>query len=89
MWSTGACINLLDACVQPWKVSLPMSPAALRALSVVNGWETVRYELLQTRLCDLGLTIEDSNVDDCIRRLYKELESKRIVFKPRCYLTDG
>ena len=66
-----------------------MSPAALRALSVVNGWETVRYELLQTRLCDLGVNIEDSYIADYIERLYHELESKKLVFQPRCYLTDG
>lgn len=66
-----------------------MSPAALRALSVVNGWETVRYELLQTRLCDLGISIEDADIDDCVQRLYRELEAKRIPFEPRCYLTDG
>ena len=53
-----------------------MSPAALRALSVVNGWETVRYELLQTRLCDLGVDIEGSNLEDHIDRLNRELESK-------------
>ncbi len=66
-----------------------MSPAALRALSVVNGWETVRYELLQTRLCDLGVNVEDNYVADYIERLYHELESKKLVFQPRCYLTDG
>jgi hypothetical protein len=66
-----------------------MSPAALRALSVVNGWETVRYELLQTRLSDLGVTIEESPLEWHIERLYHELDAKHIAFKPRCYLTDG
>ncbi|HMO37244.1 MAG TPA: hypothetical protein PKA06_14495, partial [Gemmatales bacterium] len=66
-----------------------MSPAALRALSVVNGWETVRYELLQTRLCDLGISIEDEDIDQCVHRLYRELDSKKLEFHPRCYLTDG
>ncbi len=66
-----------------------MSPSALRALSVVNGWETVRYELLQTRLCDLGTSIEDSPLDRHIDRLYRELDAKKLAFKPRCYLTDG
>ena len=33
---------------------------AARALTLVNGWETVRFELLNTRICDLGLQIEGS-----------------------------
>src|SRR5260221_8827319 len=72
-----------------WEGLSAMSPAALRALSVVNGWETVRYELLQTRLCDLGVNVEDNYVADYIERLYHELDSKKLVFQPRCYLTDG
>lgn len=66
-----------------------MSPAALRALSVVNGWETVRYELLQTRFCDLGLQIENSPLEHYIKRLHRELDAKKLLFFPRCYLTDG
>jgi hypothetical protein len=66
-----------------------MSPAAQRALSVVNGWETTRFELLQTRLCDLQCCLDDSPLGNYIRRLHRELESKKLLFKPRCYLTDG
>jgi hypothetical protein len=64
-----------------------MSPA--RSLTLVNGWETVRYELLNTRICDLGLRIEGSPLEPFIRRLYGELESKGLVFRPDCYLTDS
>src|SRR4051794_29592519 len=48
-----------------------------RTLSLVNGWETIRYELLNTRICDMGLQIEGSRVEPFIRRLYRELELRR------------
>ncbi len=58
-------------------------------LKLVLGWETVRYELLNTRICDLGLKVEGSPVEKPMRRLYGELEAKKIVFRPQVYLTDG
>src|SRR5262245_54400475 len=63
--------------------------AESRAVSLVNGWETVRYELLQTRICDLGLQIEDSEVEPAVSRLYRELSGKQLDFHPKLYLTDG
>jgi hypothetical protein len=54
-----------------------------------NNWETVRYELLNTRICDLGLQIAESPLQGCVQRLYRELKAKRLVFKPGCYLTDS
>src|SRR5689334_11495850 len=60
-----------------------------RSLTLVNGWETVRYELLNTRICDLGLQIEGSPLEPCIRRLYAELTAKGLTFLPECYLTDS
>ncbi|HEY7155888.1 MAG TPA: hypothetical protein VH575_18135 [Gemmataceae bacterium] len=60
-----------------------------RTLSLVNGWETIRYELLNTRICDMGLQIEGSPVEPFIRRLYRELELRRFCFQPICYLTDS
>ena len=55
-----------------------MYPA--RSLTLVNGWETVRYELLNTRICDLGLQIEGSALEPSIRRLYAELSAKGVFF---------
>jgi hypothetical protein len=63
-----------------------MSPA--QRLKLVNNWETVRYELLNTRVCDMGLSIEESALDLSIRRLYREIEVKRLDFYPKVYLTD-
>jgi len=45
--------------------------------------------LVNTRICDLGLTIENSAVEKFVQQLYRELEQKRIMkFRPACYLTD-
>lgn len=60
-----------------------------RTLSLVNGWETIRYELLNTRICDMGLQIEGSPIEPFIQRLYRELELRRFCFRPTCYLTDS
>jgi hypothetical protein len=45
-------------------------------------------ELLNLRICDLPLKIEGTWLQDCIDKLYAELESKGIKFKPVCYLAD-
>ncbi len=60
-----------------------------RALTLVNSWETVRYELLNTRICDLALKIEDSPIEPHIQRLYRELEVKGLPFRPEVYPTDA
>lgn len=61
---------------------------ATRSISLVNSWETVRYELLQTRICDLGLQIEGTPVEKHIERLYRELAAKQLIFRPKVYLSD-
>lgn len=64
-----------------------MSPAL--ALRVVNGWDTVRYELLNTRLCDMGLQIAGSPMEPFLDRLARELSTKGLNFIPEAYVTDG
>src|SRR5262249_3784884 len=61
---------------------------ATRKLKLLNSWETVRYELLNTRICDLGLQVEGSPIAPYCERLYGELEAKGLSFRPRFYLTD-
>jgi hypothetical protein len=63
--------------------------SAARAQRLVNGWETVRYELLNTPICDLGLQIEASPVETLIQRLYRELSGKGVQFQPEVYATDS
>jgi hypothetical protein len=64
-----------------------MCPA--RALTLVNSWETIRYELLNSRISDMELRIEGSLLEPFTRRLHRELAAKGLVFQPQFYLTDG
>jgi hypothetical protein len=57
--------------------------------SITQSWETVRYELLNTRICDLPLAIPGSPMEAPTKRLVRELTAKRIAFKPLFYLTDS
>jgi hypothetical protein len=57
--------------------------------SVVQGWNTIRYELLNMRLCDLSLRVEGSPVEPYTKRLYRELEARKVFFKPPYYLSDS
>src|SRR5512137_3045882 len=57
--------------------------------SVVQGWNTVRYELLNMRLCDLGLRIEGSPLEPYTRRLHGELDARKVYLKPSFYLSDS
>jgi len=45
-------------------------------------------ELLQTRLCDLGLTIKGTVIEDYINQLYDELKLKGMQLLPPCYISD-
>ena len=62
--------------------------SAKRILHIVHSWETIRFELLNTRISDLQLHIEGSSLEPLTRRLHKELERKGITYKPDFYLSD-
>jgi hypothetical protein len=64
-----------------------MSPA--RTQRLINGWETVRYELLSSRISDFGLAVEGSPVERYVERLYRELQAKGLSFRPEVYATDS
>jgi hypothetical protein len=64
-----------------------MSAKTIRDL--VRSWETVRFELLKSRISSLGLSIEGSPLDRFVARLRREMEAKRLRYKPEVYLTDG
>lgn len=63
--------------------------AKLRTPSPFDSWETVRCELLHTRICDLPLAIAGSPLEPLTERLYRELAAKGLVFRPKFYLTDS
>jgi hypothetical protein len=56
--------------------------------SLVQSWETVRFELLNSRISDLNLRLSGSPVEPFVRRLHREMETKGFRFKPDVYLTD-
>ena len=56
--------------------------SAATTTSVLESWETTRYELLNTRISDLGLQIANSILEPQVQRLYRELERQRLVFRP-------
>lgn len=62
---------------------------AARAKKLVNSWETIRFELLNSRICDLGLSIAGYPIAPFLRRLHRELAAKNLKFQPKYYLTDG
>jgi hypothetical protein len=45
-------------------------------------------QLLDTRICDLGVQIQGTPLEDRMERLYYELESKDIRFRPHVWLSD-
>lgn len=45
-------------------------------------------ELLDMRMCDLGLSIAGTPVEDRISQLYSELADRGISFRPHCWLSD-
>jgi hypothetical protein len=51
------------------------------------NWETERYALLNTRICDLILDLEQTLLFRCIHKLYSELDRKKLLFKPPYYFT--
>lgn len=44
-------------------------------------------ELLEVRICDLGVKLEGSFVETQITRLYQHLEARGLRFRPACYLS--
>jgi hypothetical protein len=44
--------------------------------------------LLDTRICDLPLSIEGTWLEERVAQLHRELRGRDILFQPRCYLAD-
>lgn len=64
--------------------STPSAPAA-----APPAWVGLaEAELLDQRICDLGLRIAGSELEDRIAQLGQELEAKGLSFRPTCYLGD-
>jgi len=60
-----------------------------RRRKVQYAWETLPDDqLLSLRLCDLKLSIHGTELEAAIQRLYRELEKRRIRFRPHCWLAQ-
>jgi hypothetical protein len=58
-------------------------------ITKVIDWDKLTdEELLQIRIRDFRLNIHNSPLEPLITKLYDELASKGIVFRPPCYLAD-
>ena len=54
-----------------------------------RGWERLhRSKLMQLRLCELGVEIEGTWVREAVDRLYQELASRDLRFKPHVWVSD-
>ena len=70
------------------KQSASTRPKVARSRS--TDWTKFSDEkLLDMRICDLQLRIEETPIIDRIQQLYRELESRGQTFKPHCWLSDG
>ena len=58
-----------------------------KAKALLNNWETTLMEWNKP-ISEMNLKIEGSSLERLISRLYRELDEKRIRFKPKFYLTD-
>jgi len=57
--------------------------------SIIQSWETVRFELMNTPISGLHVAVEGTLLEPHTRRLLREMAAKKIVFQPGFYLTDG
>ncbi len=54
-----------------------------------SGWESWPLErLLDVRMCDLGLAIEGSWVEESIERIQRDLAARGLRFRPHFWLSD-
>ncbi|HEV7992326.1 MAG TPA: putative zinc-binding metallopeptidase [Gemmatimonadaceae bacterium] len=60
--------------------------ARKRSGKVWEGWP--REQLLDVRICDLGLKLQGTWVEACVDELYRELARRDITLRPHCWLSD-
>jgi hypothetical protein len=54
----------------------------------LEWWTLPDEQLLDVRMCDLGLTIEGSTLEARINELNDELAQRKVVFRPHFWLSD-
>lgn len=67
----------------------PPRPRPRRGRLLRYAWETLSDDqLLSLRFCDLGLRIAGTELERAIERLYAELATRGIRFRPHCWLSQ-
>ncbi len=65
------------------------NPSPVPAPAPAIPWTALKDdELLQKRICDLGVHIAGSELEGRIAQLYDELAAHGLAFRPACYLGD-
>jgi hypothetical protein len=65
------------------------SGTSRRGRSAEPVWASLRDEqLLELRLCDLGVRIEGTALETRIQKLYDELQTRDIKLRPHCWLAE-
>lgn len=60
-----------------------------RSKAKASKWEQCsREELLDVRICDLGLEIPGTWLEEMIEKIYRELERRRLRVRPHFWLSD-
>jgi hypothetical protein len=59
-----------------------------KIMKVIDWDKLTDEELLQIRIRDFHLNIQNSPLELLTIKLYDELASKDIIFRPPCYLAD-
>jgi hypothetical protein len=64
-------------------------PSGMAAVCAGTKWDSLADEqLLDLRISDLKLKLENSELEPAVRQLYQELGSRGIRFRPRVWLSD-
>ena len=67
----------------------PPGPAVAGAAAPVPAWTSLRdEELLAVRICDLGVSIEGSELEPRLRQFLDDLALRGVALRPDCYLGD-
>ena len=66
-----------------------MSSTEQNVKSAEPDWVSLPDEqLLDIRICDLKLRIPGTELNKCVRQLYRELQNHGLVFRPHVWLSD-
>ena len=64
------------------------APAAHEFLKPADWTALPDEQLLEVRLCDLGVTLEGTEVEQRIAQVNRELEARGLIFRPHYWLSD-